>query len=66
MKRVIASAVLLCSLTGCFRMSVRSGAIPSGPENHDTSASMVWGLTTARSDAPECASGFLPPDGAQR
>jgi len=45
MKRVVASAPLLCSLTGCFRMSVRSGATPSGPENEDTSASFVYGLT---------------------
>jgi hypothetical protein len=58
MKRVIASAVLLCSLTGCFRMSVRSGATPTGPENEDTSASFVYGLTTANSVAPECAAGF--------
>ncbi|QRN93267.1 hypothetical protein JRI60_29185 [Archangium violaceum] len=58
MKRLVVSAVLMCTLTGCFRMSVRSGATPSGPENRDTGASMVWGLTTAQSSAPECSSGF--------
>ncbi len=58
MKRIIASAVLLCSLTGCFRMSVRSAATPEGAQNEDTSVSFVYGLTTASSAAVECTNGF--------
>jgi hypothetical protein len=58
MKRLVVSAVLLCSLTGCFRMSVRSGAAPAGPLQEDTGASLVYGLTTANTIAPECRYGF--------
>jgi hypothetical protein len=58
MKRLVLSVVLLCSLTGCYRMSVRSGATPTGPLQADTSASLVFGLTTANSNASECANGF--------
>jgi hypothetical protein len=58
MKRLVVSAVLLCSLTGCFRMSVRSGATPAGPIQEDTSVSLVYGLTTANAIAPDCRDGF--------
>ncbi|WP_257446776.1 hypothetical protein [Archangium lipolyticum] len=58
MKRLVVSAVLMCSLTGCYRMSVRSGATPSGPNNQDSGVSLVWGLTSTEASAPECSSGF--------
>jgi hypothetical protein len=58
MKRLLVSAVLLCSLTGCFRMSVRSGATQSGSLQDDTRVSLVFGLTPANSVATECENGF--------
>jgi hypothetical protein len=58
MKRLVVSAVLLCSLSGCFRMSVRSGATQSGPLRDDTSVSLVYGLTTAHPVATECEHGL--------
>jgi hypothetical protein len=58
MKRLVVSAVLMCALSGCYRMSVRSSAIPAGPMNHDSGVNLMWGLVPTESKAPECKAGF--------
>jgi hypothetical protein len=58
MKRAVASAVLLLTLTGCFRMSVRSGAPREGSPEEQTGSSLVYGLTTSNVAAAECRNGL--------
>ncbi|MCP3144447.1 hypothetical protein [Pyxidicoccus xibeiensis] len=57
MKRTMACVALLVSLTGCFRMSVRSGASRSGEARARTGVSLV-GLTTVNVAAGECEHGL--------
>ncbi|MFP2900450.1 hypothetical protein [Corallococcus sp. 4LFB] len=58
MKRLAASALVLASLTGCFRMSVRSPAPRDGAPETQTGASFVGGLTTSNVAAAECRHGL--------
>lgn len=57
MLRVIACGVLLWGLTGCFRMSVRTGAPRDGLPEARTGVSLVYGLSTANVSASECRHG---------
>jgi hypothetical protein len=58
MKRLAASALVLASLTGCFRMSVRSPAARDGAPESRTGVSLVEGLTTSNVAAAECRHGL--------
>lgn len=58
MKRLAASALVLASLTGCFRMSVRSPAPRDGAPEGQLGASFVAGLTTSNVAAAECRHGL--------
>lgn len=58
MKRMLASGMLLLSLTGCFRMSVRSGAPRSGDVEEQTGVSLAYGLTMSNVAAAECPRGL--------
>lgn len=57
MKRMLACGVMLVSLTGCFRMSVRSGAPRSGDVDGETGVSLAYGLTTSNV-AADCPNGL--------
>jgi hypothetical protein len=57
MKRMMACGALLLSLTGCFRMSIRSGAPRSGGVKEQTGVSLAYGLTTSNVEA-ECPNGL--------
>ncbi len=56
--RAVACAVLLAALTGCFRMSVRTGAPRSGEPVEQGATSLMYGLTTANVAAGECPYGL--------
>lgn len=56
--RLLTCSLLLVSLTGCFRMSLRSGAPRGGAPEEQTGVSLVAGLTTSNVVAPECQHGF--------
>ncbi|MFP2931106.1 hypothetical protein ACLESO_39120 [Pyxidicoccus sp. 3LG] len=58
MKRTLACVTLLVSLTGCFRMSVRSGAPRSGEVREETGFSLVYGLTDSNVAAGDCKHGL--------
>ncbi|RKH61120.1 hypothetical protein [Corallococcus llansteffanensis] len=58
MKRLVVSALVLASLTGCFRMSVRSPAPRDGAPEGQMGASFVGGLTTSNVAAGECRHGL--------
>jgi hypothetical protein len=58
MKRMLACGVMLVSLTGCFRMSVRSGAPRSGDVEEQTGVSLAYGLTMSNVAAAECPNGL--------
>ena len=58
MKRLVVSALVLASLTGCFRMSVRSPAPRDGAPEGQRGASFVGGLTTSNVAAGECQHGL--------
>ncbi|RKH17772.1 hypothetical protein D7X74_11485 [Corallococcus sp. CA047B] len=58
MKRLALSALVLTSLTGCFRMSVRSPAPREGAPEGRMGASFVAGLTTSDVAAGECRHGL--------
>ncbi|WP_241759428.1 hypothetical protein [Pyxidicoccus parkwayensis] len=59
MKQLLACGVMLVSLTGCFRMSVRSGAPRSGDDvEEQTGVSLAYGLTTSNVAAAECPNGL--------
>ncbi len=57
MKRMLACGVLALTLTGCFRMSVRSGAPRSGAVEEQTGVSLAYGLTMSNV-AAECPHGL--------
>ncbi|WIG96947.1 hypothetical protein [Myxococcus sp. SDU36] len=58
MARLLTCSLLLLSLTGCFRMSLRSGAPRGGAPEQQTGVSLVAGLTTSNVVTPECQHGF--------
>lgn len=58
MKRMMACGAMLLSLTGCFRMSVRSGAPRSGDVEEQTGVSLAYGLTMSNVAAAECPNGL--------
>ncbi|MBU8897399.1 hypothetical protein DRW03_29560 [Corallococcus sp. H22C18031201] len=58
MKRVVASGMVLLTLTGCFRLSVRSGAPREGLPSEQTGVSLVYGLTASDVAAGECRNGL--------
>ncbi len=58
MARLMTCALLLMTLPGCFRMSLRSGAPRDGEPREQTGYSLVAGLTTSNVMAPECRHGF--------
>jgi hypothetical protein len=58
MKRTLACGVILLSLTGCYRMSVRSGAPRSGDVEEQTGVSLAYGLTMSNVAAAECPYGL--------
>jgi hypothetical protein len=49
---------MLLSLTGCFRMSVRTGAPRSGEAEEQSGVSLMYGLTTSNVPAGECRHGL--------
>lgn len=55
---LLTCSLLLLSLTGCFRMSLRSGAPRGGAPEEQTGVSLVAGLTTSNVVTPECRHGF--------
>jgi hypothetical protein len=57
MKRMMACGALALTLTGCFRMSVRSGAPRSEDGGEETGVSLAYGLTTSNV-AAECPQGL--------
>ncbi len=58
MKRMLACGAMFLSLTGCFRMSVRTGAPRSGEVEEQTGASLVYGLTSSHVAAGDCSHGL--------
>ena len=58
MKRLLACGAMLLSLTGCFRMSVRTGAPRSGEARGRGGVSLAYGLTTSNVAARECPHGL--------
>ena len=58
MKRMLACGALALSLTGCFRMSVRSGAPREGAPVEQGGVSLGYGLTNSNVAAEECQYGL--------
>ncbi len=58
MKRMLACGALALSLTGCFRMSVRTGAPRAGEAEEQGGVSLAYGLTNSNVSAEECPHGL--------
>ncbi|WP_426751834.1 hypothetical protein [Myxococcus sp. Y35] len=58
MARLMTCLLLLLSLSGCFRMSLRSGAPRGGAPAEQSGVSLVAGLTTSNVVTPECQHGL--------
>ncbi|MCP3101615.1 hypothetical protein LZ198_22315 [Myxococcus sp. K15C18031901] len=58
MLRAMFCIVVVGTLPGCFRMSVRSGAPREGLPVQRMGSTLVYGLTTSNVAAPECQHGL--------